>query len=56
MNIYKCNLCGQDIERDSDKKWISSICKRKNKETRIYLKSYLKNEIRNNRNRKPVKN
>lgn len=25
-NKYKCNICGKIVSRDSDKKWIKSIC------------------------------
>ena len=34
-NKYKCNLCGKIVSRDSDKKWIKSICDETNKVTRL---------------------
>ncbi len=33
---YKCKLCGKVIWRDSNKRWIKSVCEQTGKETRIY--------------------
>ena len=35
MNKYKCNLCKKVIDRDSEKKWIRSICDETNKTGRL---------------------
>ena len=37
MKSYKCNKCGKIVERDSDKKWISSICGDLGVKSRLYL-------------------
>lgn len=37
MNLYKCTHCGGVLERDSDKKWIPSICSKVGKRVRLQL-------------------
>ena len=32
---YKCNLCGKIVSRDSNKKWIKSICDEQGKNSRL---------------------
>ena len=34
-NKYKCNLCGEIVSRDSNKKWIKSFCEKTGKMTRL---------------------
>jgi hypothetical protein len=37
MSKYKCNKCGKIVDRDSDKKWIQSICGSLGIHSRLYL-------------------
>ena len=34
-NKYKCNLCGKIVSRDSNKKWIKSMCDETGKTGRL---------------------
>ena len=36
MSKYRCNHCGQVVERDSTKRWIKSLCERTGKTTRLW--------------------
>lgn len=36
MNNYRCNHCGQTVKRDSDKRWIKSLCEKTGKMTRLW--------------------
>lgn len=33
---YRCNLCGQIVDRDSRKRWLKSYCQNENKSARLY--------------------
>ena len=37
MNLYKCTHCNKILERNSDKKWIPSICSNVGKRVRLQL-------------------
>jgi ribosomal protein L37AE/L43A len=36
INVYKCNLCGKIVKRESEKKWMKSYCDEKGDTARIY--------------------
>lgn len=36
MSKYRCNHCGKVVERDSQKRWITSYCETVGKTTRLW--------------------
>ncbi len=36
MNTYRCNHCGRTVRRESDKRWMKSLCGRTGKMTRLW--------------------
>jgi len=39
MNTYYCNHCGQEVQRESTKRWIKSYCESAGKTTRLWRKT-----------------
>ena len=44
MNLYKCTHCNKILERDSDKKWIPSVCSNIGKRVRLQILNQNKDE------------
>ena len=52
MNLYKCTHCNKILERDSDKKWIPSICSNVGKRVRLQLLNQNESQSDSNINQK----
>lgn len=48
MNLYKCTHCNKILERNSNKKWIPSICSNVGKRVRLQLINQNKDDTHNN--------
>jgi len=44
MNIYRCPQCNITVKRDSNKKWIMSVCSKVGQKVRLQILNQNKDE------------